>query len=171
MNQGGTSVGGAQPRDGAALVRVEEAGLPGQASESDGHDLFEYLGDGFEEDNNAEACRRVIRGFAWLVQNHPIRMLKTGRVVPQGDKGGEEVEEYGRIYGVHPLPDPVGYTIWAGGRGGRAPAEGQFYLFLRERSCAGVGGEPSPRRGRRLWREEVLEKCVIFCCRGVGPRE
>ena len=60
MDQGGAGIGGAEPRKGAALVSVEEAGFAGQSGESDGHDPLQYLGDGFEEDNYAERGRCVI---------------------------------------------------------------------------------------------------------------
>ena len=98
MDQGGAGIGGAQPGEGAALVRVEEACFAGQVREPDGHDSFQYFGDGFEENYYAERRRCVVRGFAWLVQDHPISMFDAGWVVAKGDKRGEQAKEDGGLY-------------------------------------------------------------------------
>ena len=41
IDQGGAGIRGAESRERAALVGVEEAGLVGQLGESDGHDSFQ----------------------------------------------------------------------------------------------------------------------------------
>ena len=96
-------------------------------------------------------------------------MLKTWRVVPQGDKVGEEVKEDGGLYGVHPLPDSVGYTIRAGGRGGGAPAKGQLYLFQREWGCVRVGREPPPRRGGGLGGKKCARSASLIAVGESAP--
>ena len=55
-----------------------------------------------------------------MVQDHPVRMFEAGRVVAEGDEGGEQVQEDGGFYGVYPLPDPVGYAVRARGQRGGA---------------------------------------------------
>ena len=119
MDQCCAGIRGAEPREGAALVGVEESGFVGHVGESDGHDSFQYFGDGSEEDYYAKGRRSVVGGFPWLVQHNPICMFEAWWVVAEGDEGGEQVEEDGGLYGVYSLPDPVEYTIRArGGRGG-----------------------------------------------------
>ena len=60
MDQGGAGVGGAESGEGAALVKVEEAGLAGQVGEPDGHDSLQYFGDCFEEDYYSKRRRCVV---------------------------------------------------------------------------------------------------------------
>ena len=111
MYQSGAGVGGTEAREGATLVGVEEAGLAGQPRESDCHNPLQYLGDRFEEDYDAEGCRRVIKGFAWFIEDYSVGMLEAGGVVPKGDQRGEHVEKDGRFDVVYSFPDPVGDTI------------------------------------------------------------
>jgi len=60
-------VGGAESREGAALVRVEEAFGLGDGRQSDCHHPFEDLGDSFEEDDDAKGGGGVVGGLARLV--------------------------------------------------------------------------------------------------------
>ena len=53
--------------EGAGLVGVEEATGPGQEGESGGGDTFKNLGESFQEDDDSEGGRRVVRGLARLI--------------------------------------------------------------------------------------------------------
>jgi len=72
VHESEAGVGGAESWQGAALVRVEEASRPSDGGQSDRHYLREDLGDGLEEDNDAEGGGGVVGGLARLVQDHPI---------------------------------------------------------------------------------------------------
>ena len=48
MGKGGDGICPTEPRERAALVSVEEAGIPGEGHESDGHDPFQNVGDIFQ---------------------------------------------------------------------------------------------------------------------------
>jgi len=65
-------VGGAKSREGAALVCVEEALGPSDGRQPDRHHSFEDLGDGFEEDDDAEGGGGVVGGLARFVQDNSI---------------------------------------------------------------------------------------------------
>ena len=60
MGEGGHRIRGAEAREGAALVRVEQAGLSCQRGEPDGKDALKDFGDGLEEDDNAEGGWGVV---------------------------------------------------------------------------------------------------------------
>ena len=128
MYESGTGVGGAETREGATLVGVEEAGLAGQLRESDGHNPLQYLGDSFEEYYYAKGCWRVIRGLARFIQDYPVGMFETGGVIPEGDQRGEHVEKDGGVDVVYSFPDLVGNAVRSRGRGRGALAQGVFYL-------------------------------------------
>ena len=62
--------------------------MPRQRGEPDGEDAFEDFWNGFEEDDNPEGGRGVIRRLPGLVEDDPIRVFDCGRVVPKGDQWG-----------------------------------------------------------------------------------
>jgi len=62
-----TGIGGAESWEGPALVGVKKAFGPGDGGQSDRHYPFQDLGDGFEEDDDAEGGRGVVAGLARLV--------------------------------------------------------------------------------------------------------
>jgi len=72
VSEGEAGVGGAESREGAALVRVEEASGFCNGRQSHCHNPFEDLGDGLEEDNDARAGGGVVGGLAGPVQNHSV---------------------------------------------------------------------------------------------------
>ena len=116
MDQDGAGVGGTEPREGAALVGVEETDFAGQLGQSDGHNSLTYLGDIFEEDYYAEGRWGVVRGLSWFVQDYPIGVFEAGGVVAESDERGEQVEEDCGFDVVHFLPDPVGDALRSRGR-------------------------------------------------------
>jgi len=72
MREGQACVGGAESRQGAALVWVEETFGPSVGGQLDPHYPFKDFRNGFKEDNHAEGPRGVIGGLAGFVQDHPI---------------------------------------------------------------------------------------------------
>ena len=120
MGEGGHRVRGAEAREGAALVGVEQACMSCQSGEPDGEDAFEDLRDGFEENNDAERSQGVVGWLARLVQHDPVCMFESGGVVPKGGQGGEEVQEETGVDGVYLLPDRVQYPVrgWSERGGG-----------------------------------------------------
>ena len=64
VSEGGYRVPGAEAREGATLVWVKQARLPCQGGESNGEDAFQDLGDGFEENDDAERGRSVVGRLA-----------------------------------------------------------------------------------------------------------
>jgi len=66
-------VGGAESREGAALIMVEQALGSGDGGQSDRHDSFKDLRDGFEADYYPEGGGGVVGSLSRLVENHPVR--------------------------------------------------------------------------------------------------
>ena len=60
------------------MIRVEKAQLTGHGGEPHGHKPFEYLREGFEENDDAERSWGVVRGLARLVKDNAIGLLKAG---------------------------------------------------------------------------------------------
>jgi len=65
-------VGGAESRQGTALVWMEEALGSGEGGQPDRHYLFKDFQDAFEEDDNTEGGGGIVGGHAGFVQNHPV---------------------------------------------------------------------------------------------------
>jgi len=72
LSEGEAGVGGAESREEAALVRVEEASGFCNGRQSECHYPFEDLGDGFEEDDDVEGGGGVVGGLAGLVQDYSV---------------------------------------------------------------------------------------------------
>ena len=62
--------------------------MPHQRGKPDGEDAFEDFRDSFEEDNDPEGGRGVVRRLPGLVEDNPIRVFECGGVVPKGDQWG-----------------------------------------------------------------------------------
>jgi len=67
------SVGGAESREGAAFIVVEKALGSGDGGQSDRHNSFKHLQDGFEEDYYSEGGWGVVGGLPRLVEDYPVR--------------------------------------------------------------------------------------------------
>ena len=52
---------------------MEEANISGDGRETRGDDPFQNLGNGLEENIDAERGRRIVGRFPRLVQDHPVR--------------------------------------------------------------------------------------------------
>ena len=72
MCKGEAGVGGAESREGAALVWVEETLGLCDGGQSDCHHSFKDLRDCFEEDDDAKVGGGVVGGFAGFVQDHSV---------------------------------------------------------------------------------------------------
>ena len=95
---------GAESREGAELVRVEEALGFGDGRQPDCHYPFEDLRDGLEEENDAEGRGGFVGGLAWFIQDYTVGGLQRLRVVPKCYQGGEEFEDDRRVDIVYPFP-------------------------------------------------------------------
>ena len=130
MGEGGYRVPGTKARKGAALVRVEQAGLPCQGGESENEDVLEDLRNSFAEDDYAEGGRGVVGRFAGFVHDNPVHLFDGGGVVPKHDQWRQEMEEEGGIQGVHLFPDrvldPIG--AWCGRGRGLGQSVSDFFL-------------------------------------------
>jgi len=73
MCESEAGVGGAESREGAAPILVEQALGSGDGGQSDRHNSFKDLRDGFKEDYNPEGGGGVISGLPRLVEDHLIR--------------------------------------------------------------------------------------------------
>ena len=85
MHEGDYCVRGAKAREGAALVRVEQANLPCQGGEPDRNDAFKDLRNRFEEDDYSERGRGVLGWLAGFVPNDPVRVFESGGMVAKGN--------------------------------------------------------------------------------------
>jgi len=72
MGEGEADVGGAEAREGAALVRVELVLGSGNGRQSDCHYSLEDFSYGFEKNHDVEEAGGAVGGLARLVQNHPV---------------------------------------------------------------------------------------------------
>jgi len=70
--EGEAGVSGAELREGAALVWVEEDFGPGDGRQSDGHHPLEDFGDGFQEDDAMEGGGALVGSFAGLIQDYTV---------------------------------------------------------------------------------------------------
>ena len=134
MCEGEAGVGGADPWEGAARVRVEEALGFCNDRQPDCHYPFEDLGCGFEEDDDAEGARGVIGGLTRLVEHYTVCRLQRGGVVPKSPQGGEKIKDDRRVDMVYPFPHGVRVPIRASSRRGGAFGDGEPDLFF------GMGG-------------------------------
>ena len=85
LHECGHRIRDAETREGATLVRVEEAGLSRKGGELDCEDTFEDLQYGLEQDDYSEGCRCVVRWLAGFVKDNPIAVFEGGGVVPEDD--------------------------------------------------------------------------------------
>jgi len=81
MGEGGCGVEGGEAREGSCLVRMKQAYVAGQEGETSSNDSLQYLGQGFEQDNDPEGGRGIIGGLARLIQHHAICFLQGGGVM------------------------------------------------------------------------------------------
>ena len=91
--------------------------MPCERGEPDDKDAFKDFRDGFEEDDDPQGGRSVVRWLPGLVKDNPIRVFERGGVVPKGDQRGQEVREEVRVGGIYPLPDRVRHPVGAWCRG------------------------------------------------------
>ena len=81
----GHRIRGAEAREGAALVWVEQARLSRQSSEPDSEDAFKDFRDGFEENDDPEGGWGVVRRLPGFVKDYSICVLEGGGVVLEGN--------------------------------------------------------------------------------------
>jgi len=130
--EGEAGVGGAEFREGATLVWVEEALGFGDGRQPDCHHPLKDLRDGFEKDNDAEGGGGVVGGLAGFIQDYSIGGFQRWGVVPTCYQGGEEFLDDRRVDIVYLFPDGVGDPIGARSRRGGALGEGESNLLLGE---------------------------------------
>jgi len=144
--KGEAGVGGADSREGAALVWVEVTCGSGDGGESDCHHSFKDLRYRFEEDDDSKGGGRVVGGFAGFGQDHSVGVLQSWGVVPEFYLGGEEFEDDRGIDMVYLSPYGVGdpTRAWSISRG--ALGEGESNLFLGKGGGGGVLCQATPAR-------------------------
>ena len=69
------------------MIAVQEAHVSGTGGKTGGNNLFQDLGEGLKENNNAERGRRVVGGLARFVKDHPICHLHGGGMGTKEEQG------------------------------------------------------------------------------------
>ena len=103
---------------------MEKAELAGHWGEPHGHEPFEYFRESFEEDDDAERGRGVVRGLARFVEDNTVGPLEAGGVVTEAGQGVEEGGDEGRNQPVNLFPNGVWYGVRPRGQGGGGAGQG-----------------------------------------------